>query len=252
MIFMQIIGLRLPLIKPGDDLVAILLEAAKGRGGIRDGDVLVIASSAVATAEGRLRKLSDVVASEAARRLAKKTGLDERFVEVVIQEADQVLGTGERSVLTLKDGMLRINSGVDASNAPLGYVVLMPADGDRVADAILKKIERKTGKRVGVILADSHIQPLRLGTVGQAVGVSGIQPVIDCRRQRDLYGRRLRVTFRAIADQLATAAQIVMGEGDERIPAVLIRGLPMRKEGRRISPKVEVKRDVYSGLLGLR
>jgi len=249
---MQVIGLITPLIKPGDNLVRAVLAAAKREEGLRDRDILVIASSAVSTAQERLRKLADVKVSKRAKKLARKSGLNEKFVEVVIQEADQVLGVGEKCVLTLKDGMLRTNAGVDASNAPRGHVVLMPEDADRAAEEILNEVKRRTKKRVGVILADSHIQPLRLGTVGQAIGVAGIDPVIDCRKQRDLYGRRLQVTFRAVADQLASAAQVVMGEADERVPAVIVRDVRVNfsKSGR--SPKIEPERDIYAGLLGIK
>lgn len=249
---MRVMGLNTPLIRPGDDLVKTILDAAKEKGGLKDGDVLVISSSAISTAQGRLRKLADVKVSERAKKLAKDSGLNEKFVEVVIQEADRVLGAGEKGVLTLKDGMLRVNAGVDASNAPRGHVVLMPNDADRVAEEILREVKRRTKRRVGVVLADSHIQPLRLGTVGQAIGVAGIDSVIDCRKQRDLYGRPLRVTFRAIADQLASAAQVVMGEADERVPAVIVRdvGVSLSKGGR--SPKIGPKRDIYAGLLGIK
>jgi coenzyme F420-0:L-glutamate ligase/coenzyme F420-1:gamma-L-glutamate ligase len=249
---MQVMGLITPLIKPGDDLVGVVLGAANRKGGLKDGDVLVIASSAVSTAQERLRKLADVKVSKRAKKLAKESGLNEKFVEVVIQEADRVLGAGDGCVLTLKDGMLRTNAGIDASNAPRGHVVLMPDDADRAAEEILNEVKRRTKKRVGVILADSHIQPLRLGTVGQAIGVAGIDPVIDCRKQRDLYGRRLQVTFRAVADQLASAAQVVMGEADERVPAVIVRDVRVNfsKSGR--SPKIEPERDIYAGLLGIK
>jgi len=249
---MQVIALITPLIKPGDDLVKVVLAAAKRRGGLRDGDILVIASSAVSTAQGRLRKLADVKASKRAKKLARKSWLNEKFVEVVIQEADQVLGVGEKCVLTLKDGMLRTNAGVDASNAPRGHVVLMPDDADRAAEEILNEVKQRTKKRIGVILADSHIQPLRLGTVGQAIGVAGIDPIIDCRKQRDIYDRRLQVTFRAVADQLASAAQVVMGEADERVPTVIVRDVRVNFSKSRRSPKIELEKDIYAGLLGIK
>ena len=249
---MQIMGLRTPVIKPNDDLPEIIAKAAKKIGGLKDGDVLIIASSAVSTAQGNLRKLMEVKVSERARKLSKESGLDEQFVEVIIEEADRVLSVGEKCLLTLKDGMIRINAGVDRTNAPLGHVVLSPRNVERTANDILRALQQRTGKKIGVIIADSHVQPLRLGTVGQAIATGGIKPVIDCRRKRDIYGRPLRMTFRAIADQLASAAQVVMGEAAERIPAVIVRGADVKFSKTRISPKIEPKRCIYANLLGLK
>jgi coenzyme F420-0:L-glutamate ligase len=246
---MQIIGLQTPVIKPDDDLPEIILGAAGKVSGFKDGDVLVIASSAVATAQGNLRKLAEVEVSEQAKKLSKESGLDARFVEVVLQEADRVLSAGEMCLLTLEDGMIRVNAGVDRTNAPPGHVVLTPRDVEQVAGDILRTLQQQTGKKIGVIIADSHIQPLRLGTVGQAIATAGLKPVIDCRKQQDLYGRPLRMTFRAVADQLASAAQVVMGEAAERAPAVIARGTGVRFSRAKISPKIEPRRCIYASLL---
>ncbi len=248
---MQVIGLKTPLIKPGDDLVNTILNAAKKKGGLRKGDVLVIASSAYSTSQGLLTKLSDVKPTAKAKKLSRESGLSERLSQVIIQEADNVLGVGERSILTLKDGILCPNAGVDVSNAPKGHVLLMPRDGNMVALEIFKKIERVARKKVGIVLSDSHVQPLRLGTIGQAIGVAGIPAAIDCRSRRDLYGRTLRITFRAIADQLASAAQVVMGEADEQIPAVIIRGAKIPMKGPR-TVEIKPERDLYTGVLLLK
>ena len=248
---MQIIGLRTPLIEPDDDLAEIVVKAAEKIGGFKDGDILIIASSVISTAQGNLKELSEVQVSERARELSKESGLDERFVEVIIEEADRVLSVGEKCLLTLKDGMLRINAGVDRTNAPLDHVVLSPRNVDRTASDILRALRRRTGKKIGLIVADSHVQPLRLGTVGQAIATRGIKPVIDYRGKMDLYGRPLRMTFGAIADQLASAAQVVMGEAAERTPAVIVRGADVEFSGARISPKIDPKRCIYAELLGL-
>jgi F420-0:gamma-glutamyl ligase len=220
---MQVLGLRMQLIKPGDDLPAAILKAAKQVGGIKNGDVFVVASSAVATAQGRLKRLRDVKPSIRAKRLAKRCGLRPEFVEIVLREADGVLGSVRGCLLTLKDGLLCPNAGVDCTNAPVG------------------------GKRLGIIIADSRVQPLHIGTVGQALGVAGIEPVVDCRGQHDLFGRPLRMTYRAIADQLASAAQLVMGEAAERIPAVVIRGADVVFTNRpKFSLKIVPKRCIYA------
>ena len=249
---MEILGIRMPLIKPGDDLPAAILKATKQVGGLRDGDIVIVASSAVATAQGRLKRVSDVKPSARASRLAKRCGLRPEFVELVLREADRVLGSVRGCLLTLKDGLLCPNAGVDCTNAPLGYAVLAPKQPEKAAREILKGLRRRGSARLGVIIADSRVQPLHIGTVGQALGVAGIEPVIDCRGQRDLFGRRLRMTYRAIADQLASAAQVVMGEAAEGVPAVIIRGADVTFTDRpKFSSKILPKRCIYAGSLGI-
>jgi len=249
---MRVLGLDMPLIKPRDDLPAMILKASEQIGGLKDGDVIVLASSVVATAQGRLRKLASVRPSKRAKLLAKRTGLMPEFVELVLREADQVLGTTKLAVLTLNDGRLCANAGVDSSNAPPGQVVLMPVKPNQAARAILHALKRQVNVRLGVIITDSHIQPLRLGTIGQAVGVAGIEPVIDCRTKPDLFGKPLRITFRAVADQLASAAQAVMGEAAEQVPVVVVRGAGVVfVEGAKTSTKISPKRCIYVDSLKL-
>lgn len=245
---MKVIGLKTPVIRPGDDLVKILLDATSEKDGLKDGDVLVIASSVISTTNENLRKLSEVKVSARARKLAEESGLDEKFVEIVIQEADEVLGAGENCLLTLKNGMLRMNAGVDSSNAPPDHVLLMPKNSDKEAREILQKIMKETGKKVGIVISDSHVQPLRLGTIGLAVGVAGIDAVVDCRGKNDLYDRPLSMTFRAVSDQLASAAQLIMGESSTQIPIVLIRGADVNLTDKGGTPKISLDQDVYSSL----
>jgi coenzyme F420-0:L-glutamate ligase len=123
--------------------------------------------------------------------------------------------------------MLLANAGIDHSNTPKGTVVLLPEDPMASAHRIRKEIKERTGSRIGVIIADSRTQPLRLGVVGVAVGVAGFVPIQDMRGQPDLYGRPLRITRRALADDLASAAELLMSEADERIPVVRIRNAPL-------------------------
>jgi len=242
----------MPLIKPGDDLPAMILKTSEQVGGLKDGDVIVLASSAVATAQGRLRKLASIHPSKRAKLLARRCGLEPEFVELMLREADKVLGTSKLSVLTLKDGRLCANAGIDGSNAPQGQVVLMPIKPNRTAREILQALKQHVNARLGVIIADSHIQPLRLGTVGQAVGVAGIEPAMDCRGQLDLFGKPLKITFRAVADQLASAAQLAMGEAAERVPAVVVRGASVTfTEKAKTSPKIAPKRCIYMNSLKL-
>lgn len=243
---MEVLGLKLPLVKPGDDLAAIILDAAKQVGGLHDGDVVVVSSKVVATAQGRVRDLAKVRPSARARRIAAKSGQAPEFLELVLNEASQVLNVNKGVVLTIKDGLICANAGADMSNAPPGHAVLMPAEPDRAAEELRRALSEKSGTKVGVIIADSNVKPLRLGTIGQAIGVAGIEPVLDCRGQPDLYDKPLQITFRAIADQLATAAQVVMGEGNERIPVVVVRGAKVEfVEKPKRSPKIPPRRCVY-------
>jgi coenzyme F420-0:L-glutamate ligase len=247
---MKVFGLSLPLVKPGDDLPAMISDAAKKVDGLRDGDVVVVSSKVVATAQGRVRDLTKVLPSARARRIAAKSGQSPEFMELVLREAGQVLSVSKGVILTIRDGVICANAGADISNAPPGHAVLMPAKPDRAADELRRALAEKSGARIGVIIADSNVKPLRLGTIGQAIGVAGIEPVVDCRGQPDLYGRPLQITFRAIADQLATAAQVVMGEGDERIPVAVVREVKVELvEKPKHSPKIPSKKCIYlSGL----
>ena len=249
---MRVLGLKMPLIKSGDDLSTIIARAAEQVGGIRDGDIIVISSKVIATVQGRVRELASVRPSTRARKIAAKSGQNPEFVELVLREAKRVLSISKDVILTLKSGVICANAGVDSSNAPLGHVMLMPTNPNRAAMELQQTIAQRTNARVGVIIADSNVKPLRLGTIGQAIGVAGLEPIIDCRGQHDLYGKPLRLTFRALADQLATAAQAVMGEAAERVPVAVVRGTGVEiVEKPKSSPKISPKRCIYSDMLKL-
>lgn len=236
----------MPLIKPGDDLSAMIARATEQVGGLRDEDIIVISSKVVATVQGRVRELARVRPSARAKKIAAKSGQDPEFVELVLREAGSVLNISKNVILTLKSGVICANAGVDNSNVPPGHVVLMPTNPNRVARELQRAIEQRTNARVGVIITDSNVKPLRLGTVGQAIGVTGLEPVVDCRGQHDLYGKPLRITFRALADQLATAAQAVMGEAAEGVPVVVVRGAGVEfVEKPKRSPKISPKQCIY-------
>jgi len=245
---LRLIGIRFPLVKPGQDLRPLVLRALRRLGGAREGDVLILSSKVVALSQGRTVRLSEVRPGPRALRLARRTGLDPSFVEVVLKEADEVLGASRGALLTLKRGLLCANAGVDLSNAPPGHAVLLPSQPGRFARELRRYLLEEEGVGVGVILSDSTVRPLRLGTVGQAIAVSGIPGALDCRGRRDLFGRKLKVTVRALADQLATAAELLMGEADEGVPLVVVRGL--RLEGRPLaSPSIRPERCLYLSLL---
>jgi coenzyme F420-0:L-glutamate ligase/coenzyme F420-1:gamma-L-glutamate ligase len=220
-------GIRTGIIREGDDLVEVLITGAdeSEAGSLRDGDLLVVAESAVATAEGRVVRLAGITASPESERTAERFDMDARVVEVVTRESDTVVGGIPGFLLCMKGGTLLPNAGVDASNAPPGCLVLLPADPDASAREIRKSVRERTGVRIGVIIADSRTHAMRAGCSGVAIGCSGITAVVDIRGRSDLFGRRLEVTKQALADNIASAAEIVMGESDECTPAAVIRGL---------------------------
>jgi len=228
----ELYPLRSSLIRPGDSIVSKFSEALSRRNvRLRDGDIVAMASKAVAIAEGRLRPLSQVRPSRRAIGLGRQYSLPPDFVQVVIDEADHVYGGVKGALLTLTNGEATANAGADQKNSPKGLVVLWPANPDISARKIRVSVSRTFRRRIGVVIVDSRVTPLRLGTVGLALGSSGIEPIKDFREKPDLYGRKARITFHAIADDIASAAHLVMGEGRERTPFVIVRGAPVRLAG---------------------
>jgi len=224
----QLFGISTKLIRLGDDLVDVILEALSSQGlEIEDKDLLAITSKAVAVAQKRLVKLSSIDPKEKAKTLAKKYGLEPSFVEVVLQESEKVYGGVTKTLLTLKNNVLVANAGVDRKNAPEGYVILWPLNPHESAEKIRREILAKTSKHVGVLIIDSRITPLRMGTTALAIGISGFKPIKDCRVERDLFSKRICITRHALADDLASAAHLVMGETTARTPAVLLRNAPV-------------------------
>jgi coenzyme F420-0:L-glutamate ligase len=244
----ELLPLKLPIVRPGDDLAGLLVEASKAYGGFRKGDVLVVCSKVVSASQGRIVRLEEVRPSKRARELSKKTGLEPPFVELVLREADAVLGASDGVILTIKDGMPLANAGIDHSNSPPGTVSLLPTGS--AAGKLRERIHRLTGNWVGVIISDSVVKPLRRGTVGQAIQWAGIEPVEDCRGRKDLFGRRLQITFRCLVDQLASAAELLMGESNERTPAVIVRGSGLTLTHRpSLSPRIPPRKCLYFSLL---
>jgi coenzyme F420-0:L-glutamate ligase len=224
--FFSVFGLSTGIIRSGD-LIAerVIAVAETACGGFEDGDIMVLAETAVATAEGNVIDLSTVTPSARALELAAQYQIDPRTAEVVLLESDSIVGGIPGFLLCMKNGTLLPNAGVDASNAPLGCVTPLPKDPDTSAVSIRESVKKLTGRNIGVIIADSRTHAMRLGCSGVAIGASGITAVIDDRGRSDLFGRKLEVTKRAIADNIASAAEIVMGEADECTPAAIVRGI---------------------------
>ena len=226
---MQLIDIKTPLIVPGDDMAAVLCDAMKTAGITpQDNDIIVLAESAVATAEGRVVDLETVVPSRKAVELSKIYENDPRKMELIMRESDEILGGIPGVVVTITKGVLSPSAGIDNSNAPEGHVVLLPEYPKKSAIAIREKLMKEFNCNLAVIVGDSRTQPLRLGCVGIALGCAGIEPVEDMRGRKDLFGKPLLITRRATADNLVSAAQIIMGEADESTPAVLVRDAPVK------------------------
>jgi len=180
----------------------------------------------VSKAEGNVVNLDTVKPSERAFEIAKQTNKDPAFVEVVLQEAKDIVKIGPNSIITeTKSGIISANSGVDRSNV-LGEknVVLLPKDPNKSAQNIRAEIKHLTGVNVAVIISDTHGRPFRMGEINVAIGVAGIKPIRDRRGEKDLFGYTLRVKQTAIADEVASAAELVMGQACEGIPVAIIRG----------------------------
>jgi len=199
--------------------------------GLEDGDILVVSSKYAAVSEGRMIELSKISVGEKAKSISEKYDLDPALAQLILDESEFVFGGIPGFVLSLTRGTLAPNAGYDKSNVPKGWVIQYPKDPFATAHALREHLLERAnsdGKgrinRLGVILSDSRVTPTRLGTVGVAVSYSGIKPTLDMRGTTDLLGNTLVVTLRGVADQLATTAQLVMGESNEGRPIVIIRG----------------------------
>lgn len=218
---------KLPLITEGDNIAELICNAAMAQNTpIQDGDIIVITHVAVSKAEGNIVNLDEVVPSDRAIEIAQKTGKDPALVETILREAKEIVRLGPNSIITeIKNGMVCANAGVDKSNVEgERNVALLPKNPDATAQKIRQEIKRLTSCDVAVIISDTHGRPFRMGEVNVAVGVAGIKPLRDRRGEKDLFGYVLKVKRTAIADELASAAELVMGQADEGIPAAIIRG----------------------------
>jgi coenzyme F420-0:L-glutamate ligase/coenzyme F420-1:gamma-L-glutamate ligase len=170
------------IITPEDNILDVLLDSLTKSGiEIQDNDILTIAETPLGTTEDRIVKLSEVVVTKDATELANKYELLPEVAQLVIQEADEILGGIPHVVLTIKNNTLMANAGIDKSNAPPGHASLLPLDSRASAQRIRAQVKKKTGKAIGVMIIDSRTQPLRLGNIGMALGVAGFQPVADDR-----------------------------------------------------------------------
>jgi len=229
-----------PEIREGDDLAALVAE----RTDLRDGDVLVVAQKAVSKAEGRVVRLADVEPSDEARSLAR--GEDPRRLEVILREAKRLVRTRAPLVIAeTRHGFVCASAGVDSSNAPeVETVVLLPEDPDASAARLRERLRELTGTEVGVIVSDSFGRPWRQGTTDVAIGVAGIRPLLDLKGERDPAGYELHATVIAVADELAGAAELVLGK-TSGIPAAVVRGADVLGEGSARDLVMPAERDLF-------
>jgi coenzyme F420-0:L-glutamate ligase/coenzyme F420-1:gamma-L-glutamate ligase len=222
----------IPMVREGDDLAALIVAALEHRE-LRAGDVVVVAQKIVSKAEGRVVDLATVTASAEAVTLAAETGKDPRIVEVILGESTRVVRSRPNLIIVQhRLGFVMANAGVDQSNvAPadgVHRVLLLPRDPDASAEALRAKLQQHYGVAVGVIISDSFGRAWRRGTCGVAIGAAGLPSLMDLRGSPDLFGRELQVSITGHADEIAAAASLVMGQGAEGQPVVVVRGLTWR------------------------
>lgn len=223
-----------PLVFPGNDLAVLILKGVERAGlTLQDGDLLVVTQKVVSKAEGRLINLMEVDPSSEAIRLAEETDKDPRLVEVILNESRQVLRKRNGIIIVEhRLGFVCANAGVDHSNVQgeAGqqgeWVTMLPQNPDASAQRLCERLQDATGAEIGVIIIDSHGRAWRLGTVGIAIGVAGFPALLDLRGRPDLFGDPLMTTQVGLADEVAAAASILMGQANEGIPVIHIRGLP--------------------------
>lgn len=229
----------IPVVNPGDDLSALIRDGLK-RGGVslEQGDILVVAQKIVSKSEGRIVNLADVVPSQEAIDLAQKIEKDSRFVELILKESKSVLRTRPGTIIVEhRLGFVCANAGIDHSNVHRlsdteEWVLLLPEDPDASAQALREELEQVSGVSLGVLIIDSHGRAWRMGTAGVAIGFSGMPGLVDLRGESDLFGYMLEITQVGAADELASAASLVMGQAAEGTPVIHARGFPYKlREG---------------------
>jgi coenzyme F420-0:L-glutamate ligase/coenzyme F420-1:gamma-L-glutamate ligase len=215
-------------VKNGDDLAELIVKTAQKQGvSIEDGDILVVAQKIVSKAEGRVFQLKNIKPSEKAEKLAETTLKNPNFVELVLQASRKVVkASPDALIVENENGIICINAGIDKSNVEgEDSYALLPRDSDESAKRIRQKIVELTGKKVAVIISDTYSRPLRKGQVEFAIGIAGINPFRDYRGEKDLYNYVLKVKNIAIVDEIAAAAELVMGQGNEGIPVAIVKNL---------------------------
>ena len=216
-------------VRAGDSIGDLICDTcALQQISIEHNDIVVVAQKVISKAEGRVRSLDGVMPSARAFELGRDLSKDPELVEAILGESRRIVRSGGRALIVeTHHGFICANAGVDQSNVGLRQITLLPEDPDRSARQLRGTIYQRTGKRVGVIISDSFGRPWRLGTVDVAIGVAGMAPIKDERGMHDGYGYELKAAVSAVADELAAAAELVMGKRDN-VPVVLVRGFDVQ------------------------
>lgn len=220
-----------------------------------NGDVIVISSKYVANSQGRVLEYNKVVPSIDAEKIGKRFRMKPNMAEIILRESDVIFGGIPGFVITSSDNIMAPNAGIDKSNTKSGTVVLYPNEPYVTAEHLRRKFLLKNNVHLGIIIADSRLMPGRVGTVGVAISCAGIEPTVDLRGEKDLHGNSLKVTFQAVADDLASIANLKMGEGSDATPCVLIRDSSARLTNRKIQENemaISYEQCVYVRGLGMR
>ena len=236
---------KVPLVKPGDDAAQLIMGAIKAEGlELVDGDVVVVSQKIVSKAEGLLVDISDIKPRRRSNFISKLTKKDPRLIELILRDSAKVIRADRKAlVVRRKDGFVCLNAGVDKSNVDgRTMYTRLPEDADASASKLRSQLEELSEKQLGVIVADTYSRPFRVGQVEFAIGVSGIEPITDYRGQKDLFGYELRYKFVALADEVAAAAELVMGQGTEQVPVAVVRGLNrvIRTQAHGLSRKLQL------------
>lgn len=214
----------------------------------KDNDILVVSSKFVSMSEGSILDLRKIKPSNKAKELARNYQMEPGLVEAIIRESDIIFAGLPGFLLTIRNGILAPNAGIDKSNVPSNYIICLPNDPFLSAETLRLEFLTILGIRVGIVISDSRLMPTRIGTTGVAIGCAGIEPVEDQRGNKDLFGHVLKYTLKATADSLATMGTFVMGESNESIPVVVIRGINISFTDRRLSWKdlaIDYETDIY-------
>lgn len=217
---------NIPLIKKGDDIAQIICE----RTDILEGDVIVIASTIVGKAEGRSFSLEGIVPGAEAVEFSKKIRFTPEFIQAVLERSRECLIASPVLLVEMKNGHICINAGIDESNVEDDILLDLPADSDASAEYIGKRIESITDTQISVIITDTNGRAFKRGQTGVAVGVYRIHPIKDWKGQKDLFGKELKITEEAVSDEIAGAANLLMGEGNGGCPVIIVRGLNVRSK----------------------
>lgn len=219
----QVMGIRgLPLIHAGDNVAALICE----RVGIRDGDILCVASTIWSKAKGYTKPLSSFIPTPRAERLARLNGEDPRFVQAVLEASADIIMEMPFILSELAFGHIGVRAGVDQSNIEDGMVIFLPPDPMQSAEELREEIRRVSGKKIGTIITDTCGRSFRRGQTGNAIGWSGFTAIRDFRGDKDLFGHVLKITEEAVVDEIAGFSNFVMGESNNGVPAVIFRGCP--------------------------